>query len=67
MAHPKRSPHPPLVPPAHRCPVCLHPQTRIQRLLGDSARSGSTNYVCTRVGECGIAIDLAKVSTWTAV
>jgi hypothetical protein len=67
MAQPKPS-HRPTPPPAlHRCPICQHPQTRIQRLLADSGRGGSTNYVCTRLGQCSIAMDLAKISTWTVV
>jgi hypothetical protein len=52
--------------PAHHCPACHHPQTKIQRRLGDTAR-GSTIYVCARKGECSVGVDLAKVDTWVAV
>jgi hypothetical protein len=63
MFQPKRTDRPVSL---HHCPVCQHPQTKIQRLLGDSAR-GSTNYVCARASECSLGIDLAKVTTWVAV
>jgi hypothetical protein len=64
MMHPKRSDRPTAT---HQCPVCHYPQTKIQRLLADDTRGGSTNYVCTRAGECSIGLDLGKVSTWAAV
>ena len=63
MVQPKRTAAPVSL---HHCPVCQHPQTKIQRLLGDSAR-GSTNYVCARPSECSLGIDLAKVTTSVAV
>jgi hypothetical protein len=49
----------------HQCPVCQHPQTKIQRKLDDH-RIGSTNYVCARP-ECVLGIDLTRVNTWTSV
>ena len=61
MADPKSPPRP--VP--HHCPVCQHPQTKIQRKLSED-RHGSTNFVCTRP-ECPIGINLAQVANWTAV
>lgn len=63
MMHPKRKDSPP---PVHQCPVCHHPQTKIQRRVG-GALCGSTIYVCTRAGECMIGINLNKVDTWAAV
>lgn len=50
----------------HQCPVCHHPQTKIQRKLNDKAH-GATNYVCARSGECVLGIDLKKVENWMAV
>ena len=63
MASPKTLPLRP--PTLHHCPVCQHPQTKIQRRLGED-RHGSTNFVCTRT-ECAIGIDLRRVETWIAV
>jgi hypothetical protein len=63
MLQPKRNES---LPPAHQCPSCHHPQTKIQRRLGETTR-GSTIYVCTRKGECSVALDMAKVDTWVAV
>jgi hypothetical protein len=54
-----------LRPAVHHCPVCQHPQTKIQRKLDDD-RHGSTNFVCTR-SDCAVGINLAHVDTWTAV
>lgn len=54
------------VPSLHHCPVCNHPQTKIQRRLGDAA-GGSTVYVCARSGECSIGVNLSKVENWVAV
>ncbi len=62
MEHPKRIDRPAAV---HDCPICHHPQTKIQRLLSGAAH-GSTSYVCTR-GDCSVGIDLHKVNTWVAV
>jgi hypothetical protein len=55
----------PASPIVHQCPVCHHPQTKIQRKLNDT-QLGATNYVCTRM-ECVLGINLAKVDTWVAV
>ena len=63
MMQPKRNDHPPAV---HHCPVCHHPQTKIQRRLSGTT-NGSTIYVCARNGECSIGINLSKVDTWVAV
>jgi hypothetical protein len=52
-------------PPLHECPVCHHPQTKIQRKLSDD-KGGATNYVCARV-ECPVGFNLAHVDTWVAV
>jgi hypothetical protein len=53
-------------PPAHHCPVCRHPQTKLQRRLS-ATTNGSTIFVCTRVGECSIGVNLSRVDTWVAV
>lgn len=63
MMQPKRNERPVSI---HHCPVCHHPQTKIQRRLGGEAH-GSTNYVCTRAGDCIVGINLSKVDTWVAV
>jgi hypothetical protein len=52
-------------PVQHHCPVCQHPQTKIQRKLNED-KHGSTNFVCTRA-DCPIGINLSQVDTWTAV
>jgi len=59
----KRSDPPP---PAHQCPVCRHPQTKLQRRLGPTT-NGSTIFVCTRSGECSIGVNLSRVETWVPV
>jgi hypothetical protein len=56
----------PLRPPVHECPACHQPQTKIQRKLGEE-RLGSVCYVCSRVGECSLALDLRNIETWVAV
>jgi hypothetical protein len=61
MADHKLSPRP----AEHQCPVCHHPQTKIQRKLSDD-KHGATNYVCARV-ECAVGFNLAQVDTWVAV
>ena len=61
MANSKSSP----APLPHHCPVCQHPQTKIQRKLSED-RHGSTNFVCTRT-DCPVGINLAQVDTWTVV
>lgn len=48
------------------CPVCHQPQTKVQRRL-TSTRNGSTMYVCTRVGQCSVGMNLNKIDTWVAV
>jgi hypothetical protein len=48
------------------CPVCHHPQTKLQRRL-TATTNGSTMFVCTRVGQCSIAMNLDKMDTWVAV
>ena len=61
------APNPPVRPVAlHECPVCHHPQTRIQRKV-DGEKLGSTNYVCARASDCCLGINLAKVDTWVSV
>jgi len=62
MADSKSSPARPVL---HQCPVCQHPQTKIQRKLSGD-RHGSTNFVCTRP-DCPVGINLAQVETWTVV
>jgi hypothetical protein len=53
-------------PSAHVCPVCHHPQTKIQRLIGHAPR-GSTTYVCARADECTAGVSLSKIDNWIAV
>lgn len=53
-------------PLVHQCPVCGHPQTKIQRKLADDKPRGSTTYVCART-DCAVGINLALVDTWVAV
>jgi hypothetical protein len=55
-----------LPPPVHQCPVCRHPQTKLQRRLSTTT-NGSTIFVCTRSGECSIGVNLSRVETWVAV
>jgi hypothetical protein len=50
----------------HQCPVCHQPQTKLQRVL-TAKSNGSTIYVCARVGECAVGVNLTKVDTWVAV
>ncbi len=52
-------------PPAHQCPVCRHPQTKLRRRLSATTQ-GSTIYVCTRSGECSIGVNLTQIETWVA-
>ena len=51
-------------PPAHLCPSCHQPQTKITRVLGEG-KFGSINFVCSR-RECALAIDVSKLETWVA-
>ena len=53
-------------PLVRECPVCHHPQTKIQRQLNGNP-TGSTVYVCARAEQCTIGMDLRKVDTWVAV
>jgi ssDNA-binding Zn-finger/Zn-ribbon topoisomerase 1 len=59
----KRSEPPP---PAHQCPVCRHPQIKLQRRLTANT-NGSTIYVCSRWEECSVGVNLTKVDTWVVV
>jgi hypothetical protein len=52
--------------PAHHCPVCHQPQTKLQRRLS-ATTNGSTIYVCARWGECSVGVNLTKIETWVAV
>lgn len=63
MAQSKRNEHPQLRP---ECPVCHHPLTRVQRRLTETM-NGSTSYICTRVGQCSVGMNLNKMDTWVAV
>jgi len=53
-------------PSAHLCPVCGHPQTKIQRVVG-SGSSGPTAYVCARADTCCVGVSLSKIANWVAV
>ena len=48
------------------CPVCHHPQTKVQRQLSPTTK-GSTAYVCTRAGQCSVGMNVAKMDTWVVV
>jgi hypothetical protein len=63
MLQSKRNDRPHLPP---ECPVCHHPQTKVQRRLTETT-NGSTTYVCTRVSECSAGMNLDKMDTWVAV
>ena len=63
MAQVKRS-DPPF--PSRQCPVCHHPQVKLQRRLTANT-NGSTIYVCPRWEECSVGVNLSKVDTWVAV
>jgi hypothetical protein len=52
--------------PAHHCPVCHHPQMKLQRRLSPTT-NGSTIYVCARSGECAVGVNVTKIDTWVAV
>jgi ssDNA-binding Zn-finger/Zn-ribbon topoisomerase 1 len=52
-------------PALHECPVCHHPQTKIQRKIGPE-KLGPVNYVCSRT-ECCLGFNLTKVDTWVSV
>jgi hypothetical protein len=51
---------------APQCPVCHYPQTKVQRRLTETV-NGSTMYLCTRVGQCSLGMNLNKMDTWMAV
>jgi ssDNA-binding Zn-finger/Zn-ribbon topoisomerase 1 len=53
-------------PAVRECPVCHHPQTKIQRRL-NGAPTGATVYVCARADECTVGMNLSKIETWVAV
>jgi hypothetical protein len=63
MVQPKANDRPHIAP---RCPVCHHPQTKVQRRL-TAIKNGSTMYVCTRLGQCSLGMNLNKMDTWVAV
>jgi hypothetical protein len=63
MTQPKANDRPPVV---HKCPICEHAQTKIQRRLSGHT-TGSIVYVCARAGQCSLGMDLSKVDTWVAV
>jgi hypothetical protein len=53
-------------PVVHVCPVCQHPQTKIQRRLSGTG-NGPIVYVCARANQCIVGVNLSKVDTWVAV
>lgn len=53
-------------PLVRECPVCHHPQTRIQRRIGVE-KLGAVNYVCARAADCCLGINLTNVDTWVVV
>jgi ssDNA-binding Zn-finger/Zn-ribbon topoisomerase 1 len=57
---------PPVRTDPHECPVCHHPQVKIQRKL-DSGKLGATNYVCCRSNDCVVGMNLTNVDTWVRV
>jgi hypothetical protein len=59
----RKHPAPRAVPVVHRCPVCGVQQTKIARKLANGGY-GSTSYVCARVNECAVGINLTNVDTW---
>jgi hypothetical protein len=63
MLQPKANDRQPVV---RQCPVCHHPQTKIQRRLNGNP-TGSTVYVCARADQCSVGMNLSKVDTWVAV
>ena len=50
----------------HSCPVCHHPQTKLQRRLNEKT-TGATIYLCLRSGECSVGVNLTKVENWVTV
>jgi hypothetical protein len=63
MIQQKKNDRPPVV---RECPVCHHPQTKIQRCLNGNP-TGSIAYVCARADQCSVGMNLSKVATWVAV
>jgi hypothetical protein len=61
MLNPKLSARP----PAHECPACHQPQTKIQRKISET-QLGAVCFVCARA-ECSLGLNLSKVDTWVAV
>ena len=51
---------------APHCPVCQHPQTKVQRRLSETVM-GATMHVCARFGQCSVGMNLKKMDTWVAV
>lgn len=49
-----------------QCPVCHHPQTKVQRRLSETT-TGATTYICTRAGQCSVGMNLSKMDTWVTV
>lgn len=66
MLNPKGDSKLPVRPILRECPVCHHPQTKIQRRIG-TEKLGATNYVCARAGDCCLGINLTNVETWVVV
>jgi len=62
MKPPRKDP----VPALHVCPVCGHPQTKIQRVIGSVSR-GSTTFICARADQCSVGVSLSKITNWVAV
>jgi len=63
MLQSKGNERPPSVP---HCPVCHHPQTKVQRRLSPTT-NGATAYVCTRAGQCSVGMNVSKMDTWVVV
>ena len=66
MLHAKANSKLPVGATVRECPVCHHPQTKIQRRVGNE-KLGATNYVCSRAGDCCLGINLTLVATWVVV
>jgi hypothetical protein len=62
MQPPRKNPTPVL----HLCPVCGHPQAKIQRVVGSVTR-GSITFICARAGECTVGVSLGKIANWIEV
>jgi len=55
----------PARPAVHECPSCHQPQTKIQRMIGETPR-GAVCFVCARP-ECSLGLNLTKVDNWVTV